>query len=205
MAPTDDPLVEAFLTHLATDCGASFYTRRNYEQALREFAAWHEAQRASRPDWRALRRDDFRAYLRFLGRGGATAGRATGLSRASVQLRFSALRTLYRFVRVANWRKHPSAIFSLLRAAVAEVPTKEQMVPLGRPLCRSRRPSGGRSISAEQELPPGGCGDPRFPAVWGCGSASFAVCGSRTSTGRAGGGAFAEGRQEGWRLPAHPP
>ena len=47
-------------------------------------------QRQTPPDWNALRRDDFRDFLRFLGRG--------GLSRAAVQLRFSALRSYYKFL-----------------------------------------------------------------------------------------------------------
>ena len=85
-----DPDVVAFLTHLDTDRGASPYTRRNYEQALREFARWHQDQRGSPPSWRELGRDDFRAFLRFLGR--------SSLGRAAVQLRFSALRTFYRFL-----------------------------------------------------------------------------------------------------------
>src|SRR6185295_371747 len=37
-----------------------------------------------------LQRDDFRSYLRFLGRG--------NLSRAAIQLRFSALRSFYKFL-----------------------------------------------------------------------------------------------------------
>jgi site-specific recombinase XerD len=41
-------------------------------------------------DWAALQRDDFRDYLRFLGRN--------KLSRAAVQLRFSALRSFFKFL-----------------------------------------------------------------------------------------------------------
>lgn len=89
-AAVADPEVVAFLGHLETDRGASPYTCRNYEQALREFARWHQDQRGSPPPWRELGRDDFRAFLRFLGRG--------SLGRAAVQLRFSALRTFYRFL-----------------------------------------------------------------------------------------------------------
>ncbi|HEU5068819.1 MAG TPA: tyrosine recombinase XerC, partial [Verrucomicrobiae bacterium] len=44
----------------------------------------------SAPDWAKLQRDDFRAYLRFLGR--------QNLGRAATQLRFSALRTFYKFL-----------------------------------------------------------------------------------------------------------
>jgi integrase/recombinase XerC len=85
-----DPWVRKFLVHLATDRGASVYTRRNYEQTLVEFCRWHVTERQVPPVWEKLQRDDFRAYLRFLGRG--------KLSRATTQLRFSALRTFYRFL-----------------------------------------------------------------------------------------------------------
>lgn len=81
---------EEFLQHLATDRGASIYTQRNYRQALAEFQRWHREERQQPPDWRRLQRDDFRSYLRFLGRG--------QLSRAAIQLRFSALRSFYKFL-----------------------------------------------------------------------------------------------------------
>lgn len=85
-----DAQSEKFLTHLATDRGASVYTQRNYRLALTEFSAWHRQDRNSAPDWPRLQRDDFRAYLRFLGRG--------NLGRAATALRFSALRTFYKFL-----------------------------------------------------------------------------------------------------------
>jgi len=80
----------AFLTHLATDRAASPYTQRNYRQALEEFTGWHRRERSAAPVWTALQRDDFRAYLRFLGR--------EQLARAAVRLRFSALRSFYKFL-----------------------------------------------------------------------------------------------------------
>jgi integrase/recombinase XerC len=85
-----DRWIEKFLQHLATDRGASAYTQRNYRQALVEFHTWHGEERKEPPDWMDLQRDDFRAYLRFLGRN--------HLGRAAVQLRFSALRTFYKFL-----------------------------------------------------------------------------------------------------------
>ncbi len=91
MAPAPaDAQVHAFLTHLATDRGASVYTQRNYRAALADFARWHQQDRDQPPAWDALQRDDFRAYLRCLGRG--------KLGRAAVQLRFSALRSFYKFL-----------------------------------------------------------------------------------------------------------
>ena len=89
-SPALDPPAEKFFTHLATDRGASIYTQRNYRQALTEFSAWHRQDRNSPPEWTKLQRDDFRAYLRFLGR--------QNLGRAGTALRFSALRTFYKFL-----------------------------------------------------------------------------------------------------------
>jgi site-specific recombinase XerD len=85
-----DKWIAKFLTHLATDRGASVYTQRNYEQALIEFARWHLTEQKSAAVWEKLQRDDFRSYLRYLGR--------QQLSRSAIQLRFSALRTFYRFL-----------------------------------------------------------------------------------------------------------
>jgi len=88
--PVSDKWIGEFLQHLATDRGASVYTQRNYRQAVWDFYRWHQAERRQPPAWETLQRDDFRAYVRFLGR--------QNLSRAAVQLRFSALRTFYRFL-----------------------------------------------------------------------------------------------------------
>ena len=85
-----DKWIGKFLAHLATDRGASVYTQRNYSQALTEFFRWHVEERKSPPAWEKLQRDDFRGFVRFLGRN--------NLSRAATQLRFSALRTFYKFL-----------------------------------------------------------------------------------------------------------
>jgi integrase/recombinase XerC len=84
-AEATDPLVRKFLGHLAVDRGASVYTQRNYRQSLLEFCRWHETEMGRAPAWDKLRRDDFRNYLRYLGR--------QSLGRAAIALRFSALRT----------------------------------------------------------------------------------------------------------------
>jgi integrase/recombinase XerC len=88
--PPADKMIEKFLAHLATDRGASVYTQKNYRHALVEFHRWHSQEHASAPDWKKLQRDDFRSYLRYLGRN--------NLSRAATSLRFSALRTFYKFL-----------------------------------------------------------------------------------------------------------
>ena len=82
--------VDAFLRHLQDERGASSYTLRNYSHALNEFVAWHQSERDVPPLWDKLQRDDFRFYLRALGRA--------KLSRAATHLRFSALRSFYKFL-----------------------------------------------------------------------------------------------------------
>jgi site-specific recombinase XerD len=89
-ASIPDKWTQKFLTHLATDRGASIYTQRNYRDALLEFSRWHHDERKHPPAWDTLQRDDFRAYLRFLGRN--------NLGRAAIRLRFSALRSFYKFL-----------------------------------------------------------------------------------------------------------
>jgi integrase/recombinase XerC len=89
-APAPDERLEEFFQHLCTDRGASPYTQRNYRHALLAFVYWYRTERKCNPDWPFLVRDDFRFYLRHLGR--------QRVGRAVVQLRFSALRTFYRFL-----------------------------------------------------------------------------------------------------------
>ena len=84
-----DTLADKFLQYLASK-GGSAYTERNYRQALSEFAAWSKERHGTGPDWAARSRDDFRDFLRALGRN--------RISRAAVRLRFSALRSFYKFL-----------------------------------------------------------------------------------------------------------
>ena len=85
-----DEWTDRFLEHLDTDRNASTYTQRNYRQALLEFAAWHQEETGQAPHWPSLQRGQFRAYLRHLSR--------RQLSRSAIQLRFSALRTFFRYL-----------------------------------------------------------------------------------------------------------
>ena len=87
-AVSEPPAVADFLQHLRNERAVSVYTLRNYKLALAEFCAWHSDVRGTNPDWQKLERFDFRDYLRHLGRN--------NLGRASIQVRFSALRTFYR-------------------------------------------------------------------------------------------------------------
>jgi len=102
-----DRWIGKFLAHLATDRGASAYTQRNYRDALVEFCRWHAQERNQPPAWETLQRDDFRSYLRFLGR--------KNLGRAAIRLRFSALRTFYKFL--------------IRRGAVAVTPIRNLALP----------------------------------------------------------------------------
>jgi integrase/recombinase XerC len=145
----NDPWVAKFLTHLATDRGASVFTQRNYRQALSEFARWYADERKSAPAWDQLQRDDFRGYVRFLGRH--------QLSRAATQLRFSALRTFYKFlIRHAVVETTPIKNLSLpkLEKRLPKFLTKQQMEELlaapAKSLESRRQKKGpGRPVSAE--------------------------------------------------------
>ena len=120
-----DPWIRKFLAHLATDRGASIYTQRNYQQTLAEFFQWHVDERQSPPAWDKLQRDDFRGYLRFVGRN--------KLGRATTQLRFSALRTFYKFLmRHGVVENLPIKNLSLpkLEKRLPRFLTKQQMLDL---------------------------------------------------------------------------
>lgn len=112
MAQSDelDGLASGFLSDLAAVRVASGNTVRNYRQALEEFSGWHRGIAGGAvPDWPRLGRDQFRQYLRWLGR--------RGLGRASVRLRLSALRTFYRHL--------------MRRKLVSEPPLRGLRVPKG--------------------------------------------------------------------------
>jgi integrase/recombinase XerC len=129
-----DKWIQKFLAHLATDRGASVYTQRNYKQALTEFSRWHLESLKSEVQspksvagivWEKLSRDDFRGFVRFLGRN--------NLSRAAVQLRFSALRTFYKFlIRHGAAESSPIKNLSLpkLEKRLPKFLTKQQMEAL---------------------------------------------------------------------------
>jgi site-specific recombinase XerD len=148
-AQIHDPWASKFLAHLATDRGASPYTQRNYAQALTEFARWHLNERKSAPAWETLQRDDFRSYLRFLGRN--------NLGRAAIQLRFSALRSFYKFLlRSGEVETMPIKNLSLpkLEKRLPRFLTKQQMkdllaAPVKLLETQQKRKGPGRPISAE--------------------------------------------------------
>jgi integrase/recombinase XerC len=148
-AEIHDKWIAKFLVHLATDRGVSVFTQRNYRQALTEFARWHQDERKSPAAWDQLQRDDFRSYVRFLGRN--------HLSRAATQLRFSALRTFYRFlIRHGVMETMPIKNLSLpkLEKRLPRFLTQQQMVDLlAAPAklldTQAEKKGPGRPISAE--------------------------------------------------------
>jgi integrase/recombinase XerC len=143
-----DKWIQKFLAHLAVDRGASVYTQRNYKQALTEFSRWHLDERKSPPVWDKLQRDDFRSFVRFLGRN--------NLSRAATQLRFSALRTFYKFlIRHGAAESSPIKNLSLpkLEKRLPKFLTKQQMealliAPAQLLETQKKKKSAGRPISA---------------------------------------------------------
>jgi integrase/recombinase XerC len=143
----EDKWVKKFRAHLASDRGASIYTQRNYAAALAEFGKWLREERQQTPDWPALQRDDFRGYVRFLGRH--------NLGRAAIQLRFSALRTFYKFlIRSGVVAGSPIKNIALpkLEKRLPKFLTAQQMeellaAPL-KPLAAGRKKGAGRPTSA---------------------------------------------------------
>jgi len=143
-----DRQVDEFLQHLAAERAASPHTLRNYREALRDFHQWYQQERHTTPPWPALQRDDFRAFLRYLGR--------RNLSRASVHVRFSALRTFYKFL-IRRGRVASSPLKNLplprLEKRLPRFLTAEQMVTLlGAPLralqATPQKKSAGRPLLA---------------------------------------------------------
>ena len=104
-------------------------------------------ERKSPAAWEQLQRDDFRSFVRFLGRN--------HLSRAATQLRFSALRTFYKFLmRHGVVESLPIKNLSLpkLEKRLPKFLTKQQMEALliapMQPLAAPKKKSAGRPISA---------------------------------------------------------
>ena len=88
LSSTDWP--EQFFLFLSNEKDASVYTQRNYQQALNEFGQWYRDTNESPVRWSQLERNDFRLFLRQLGR--------KELSQAAIRLRFSALNSFYKFL-----------------------------------------------------------------------------------------------------------
>jgi len=102
----------AFLDFQATEKSASPRTLANYRDALAAYKNWRGAKFTA---WRDAEADDFRDYLFDLMK--------QGFKRATIRLRFSALRSFYKFLVLR--RGHP-------RSPVAEVqlPKPERSLPV---------------------------------------------------------------------------
>jgi tyrosine recombinase XerC len=99
-ASTDE--VQRFLKYLEIERNASPLTLRNYATELRMFREWLLSEIKPPPDWSQLELIHFRRYLMFLDK--------QGKSRASVLLKLSALRSLFRWmIRQGLLKKNPMA------------------------------------------------------------------------------------------------
>jgi integrase/recombinase XerC len=143
-----DEWVLQFLQHLTAERGVSPYTHRNYQQALLEFCKWHQEERQTSPVWNQLQRDDFRGFLRYLGR--------KNMGRAAIHLRFSALRSFYKYlVRRGEAESSPIKNISLPKAAkrLPRFMTLQQMKDLlaapEKELQRLRQSSDGKVDESE--------------------------------------------------------
>jgi len=137
---------EDFLGYLSAERAASVYTSRNYRQALEEFSSWYETNYGGRADWLKLKREDFRSYLRSLG--------ARKLKRAAIHLRFSALRSFYKFlIRRGMLETTPIKDISMPKQEkrLPKFLTKEQVVGLlEAPLVELERVQKGRKQSSKK-------------------------------------------------------
>ena len=169
--------VDRFLEHLTTERAASEHTRRNYAQALNEFSAWHASNHGGEPVWSRLTRDDFRAYLRALGR--------RKLGRASIALRFSALRSFYRhLVRRHEVNESPIRNLSLPKAGrrLPKFLTIEQMIKLlDAPLIPLRQPNAPRGAGRPVDAVTCHRDVAILETIYSCGLRVSELCGLRVN------------------------
>lgn len=86
----DDDLIEAFTQFQLIEKSASPRTLRNYTQALAAFQLFAEESFASFPGWKSCTPDHFRSYLYHCMK--------KEMARATILLKFSALRSFYKFL-----------------------------------------------------------------------------------------------------------
>lgn len=87
MSPSAELLEDAFFEFLKTEKNSSPHTLSNYERSLRFF---RESLGEGFQNWPELKPDDFRAYLYELMK--------VDTARATIRLRFAALRSFYQFL-----------------------------------------------------------------------------------------------------------
>ncbi|MCS1409339.1 MAG: Tyrosine recombinase XerC [Verrucomicrobia subdivision 3 bacterium] len=143
-----DEWITRFLEHLEIDRNASPHTKRNYRQTLLEFADWRRETQNQAPHWQTLQRNHFRAFLRHLSR--------KQLSRSAIQLRFSALRTFYRYlVRMGELEEIPIRQISIPKAQkhLPRFLTLEQMTDLLKTPLSALQNKSEKSKSAPDPAP----------------------------------------------------
>ncbi len=107
-----DPDESAFFSFMSTERSASPRTLANYRDALAAYQTWRGGKFAG---WRAAEEDDFRDYLFALMK--------QGLKRATIRLRFAALRSFYKFLVLrAGLGRSP--------VAGVELPKPERSLPV---------------------------------------------------------------------------
>lgn len=87
---SDDDLIEAFTQFQRVEKSASPRTLRNYTQALAAFQIYCETQPSGFIGWKACTTEHFRAYLYHC--------MQQEMARATICLKFSALRSFYKFL-----------------------------------------------------------------------------------------------------------
>jgi integrase/recombinase XerC len=103
---TSEPLEVDFFRYLDTERTASALTLRNYRAALQSFREFRGERFQS---WRDEQTDDFRAWL--------FAMMKANLSRATIRLRFAAIRSFYKYlVHRRGLAKSPAADMQLPKA-----------------------------------------------------------------------------------------
>ncbi|MGC4015732.1 MAG: tyrosine recombinase XerC [Luteolibacter sp.] len=107
-----DALADDFLRFMETEKSASALTVRNYREALGAFLIWRGE---SFTEWRECTAEDFRGYLFALMK--------QDFKRATIRLRFAALRSFYKFL------VHRHGLPSSPVAAV-ELPKPERSLPV---------------------------------------------------------------------------
>lgn len=85
------PKVVTFINYLFTVKQASYYTIRNYSQALNEWLKWHEAKFGTINDWSSINLTQLRSYLHYLG--------TLKLSVSSIRVRFSGIRSFFKYLQ----------------------------------------------------------------------------------------------------------
>ncbi|BCU76309.1 tyrosine recombinase XerC [Luteolibacter sp. LG18] len=107
-----DALVDDFMRFLDTEKSASPLTQRNYLEALGAFETWRGERFAG---WKDCEADEFRAYLFELMK--------QGFKRATIRLRFAALRSFYKFVVLRHGLANSPV-------ALVELPKPERSLPV---------------------------------------------------------------------------